>query len=40
VLHVPVSSHPACEFIASLLGLHEDEGLVLLLLHDLLHQLE
>lgn len=36
----PISSHPAGELVTALLCLHKDGGLVLLLSHDLLHQLE
>ena len=36
----PIPSHPAGQVITALLGLHKDDGLVLLLSHDLLHQLE
>lgn len=36
----PVTPHPARDVITSFLGLHEDDGLVLFLRHDLLHQLD
>lgn len=36
----PVTPHPARDVVASFLGLREDDGLVLLLRHDLLHQLD
>lgn len=36
----PVTPHPARDVVTSFLGLHEDDGLVLFLRHDLLHQLD
>lgn len=36
----PVAPHPARDIVTSFLGLHEDDGLVLFLRHDLLHQLD
>lgn len=36
----PIASHSAGQIVAAFLGLHKDDGLVLLLSHDLLHQLE
>lgn len=35
----PVTPHPPGQVITTLLGLHKDDGFVLFLSHDLLHQL-